>query len=104
MDDYAQRTGLAPNFVKIDSELAEHEIVRGMEQIIAAHHPIISLEVGDVNTANEPIRRSDGADSASLVADILQCGYRAFEFNGSEIVPDVMHRDYAPGNLFFLPS
>lgn len=47
LDDYSERTGRWPNFVKIDAEGAESRILEGMTRILAKTRPILLVEIHD---------------------------------------------------------
>jgi FkbM family methyltransferase len=77
IDSYVERTGVVPNFVKIDAETAEYNIIQGMERTIRTYYPTISVEVGDVPDAAPSSRRTlDLALSMGYVA--LECGTDGF--------------------------
>lgn len=73
--------GLAPppDFVKIDVEGAELEVVRGMRQTLADHHPTIMCEVHDVQ-----------AEYAALVASL---GYEPVNLDEPGVPVEVGHRN-----------
>ncbi|MEZ0344650.1 MAG: FkbM family methyltransferase [Caldimicrobium sp.] len=47
LDEYVLKKNIKPNFIKIDAESAEFQILKGSIQTINLYKPIISLEVGD---------------------------------------------------------
>jgi len=44
MDDLMKQLGAIPDFIKIDVEGAEYEVILGLQQIIQQHSPIIAME------------------------------------------------------------
>lgn len=97
IDEYVEKNDIAPDFIKIDAENAEFDILVGMDKAIEAFHPIISIEVGDIGT-----RYISG--SKELISFIRNKGYKAHEFREGTIVPhtDIGRERYSYGNLFFL--
>ncbi len=97
IDDYVANSGVVPNFIKIDAESAEYEILRGMEKTIAKHRPIVSVEVGDVNI--------DGAASSKdVVGHVLERGYRALGYEEGRIVDHRLRERYEYDNVLLVPD
>ena len=96
IDSYVEQTGLLPDFVKIDAESAEYEILQGMCETLSEVKPILMLEVGDLG--------SDDAISTSriLVEYLLDRGYQAFELKSGNIQLHSILRRYEYANLFFI--
>jgi len=44
-DRYCEDQEIGPSFIKIDAEGAEYKILRGMQKVIAVHHPKLMFEV-----------------------------------------------------------
>ncbi len=88
LDEVVAATGLAPDFVKIDVEGYEWEAVRGLEETIERHRPILLVE-----------RSGAGLAVAELLAPV---GYEAFAFDPNR---DALERyeDQAVTNLLILP-
>lgn len=97
IDDYAQRTSIRPDVVKVDAESSEMEVLRGMVATLTESRPVLTLEGGDV-----------GVEGAATTADYITYlegfGYEPFECS------DRPARRYAPRdrhahlNLLFLPK
>jgi FkbM family methyltransferase len=68
LDDYIQRQDLAPRLVKIDVEGAEFLVLEGARRSVAAHHPLLVIEI-------HPDERGE-FDHGRLEAYLLQYGYR----------------------------
>ncbi len=54
IDDYVERTGRVPDFVKVDAEGAELDILRGMGRTLHDAAPMLSLETGDYDDMQSP--------------------------------------------------
>jgi FkbM family methyltransferase len=97
IDEYVEQKKLTPNFVKIDAESAEFDILKGMEQTINRCRPIISVEVGDMDI--------EGVISCrELVLYLLEKGYWAYEFDGNGIAKHQPKDRYEYDNILFLPK
>jgi FkbM family methyltransferase len=97
MDEHVAETGIRPDFVKIDAESAEYDILLGMEDTIARSRPMISLEVGDYGL--EGVHRS-----ADLVEFLSSRGYEAWEWSDRGLVPHRPRERYQQDNMLFVPS
>lgn len=97
LDTFVAETGILPDFLKIDTEGAELDVLAGMEGLLAgARRPMLTLEVGDVGGP-------DIRPSREVVSAILSKGYAGFELcNGRLIEHDVRDR-YKYANLLFRP-
>lgn len=96
-DQYMRDRDIHPDFIKIDVESAEYEVLLGMKETINRFHPIISLEVGDNDLgAIKP--------SCELVLYLLRQGYDAYEYDGKNIVRHKLKKRYKSDNLLFLPK
>ena len=97
LDEFVKHQALRPEFIKIDAESAEMEILKGMEYILREIKPILSIEVGDeVSIENIPTSRS-------LIAYVEANGYQAFSFDGVGFVRHNLREQYAYDNIIFLP-
>jgi len=102
VDDYVRNTGIAPNFIKIDAEIAEYEILCGMDKTLSAFSPIVTVEVGDVNTAGMPV--AGAPSSKDIIHYLLKRDYQVFEFNQGNMVKHQLKERYQSDNLYFLPE
>lgn len=68
LDAYIQREGLAPRLVKIDVEGAEFLVLEGARRSVAAHHPLLVIEI-------HPDEQGQ-FDHGKLEAYLKQYGYR----------------------------
>lgn len=85
-----------PDFVKIDAESAELEILKGMENILQNKGPIIMLEVGDLV--------DDIPSSRNVVEHLLDRNYKAYERKNEIIIPHNLKDSYSYGNLLFIKN
>jgi FkbM family methyltransferase len=98
IDEYVDENNLFPNFIKIDAESSEYEIIKGMEKTIKKCHPLISLEMGDMGIENI-------AKSSELIKLLISKNYKPCIFNGSIIINyDKMDISCRYDNMLFMPS
>ncbi len=97
IDQYVDRTSVRPDFVKVDAESSEHEILRGMEATLHYCRPIVSLEVGDMNIRGVVC-------SKGLVLHMISRGYQPLEYKGGEIREHTPLERYGYDNILFLPK
>lgn len=96
LDEYIYRNHVKPDFIKIDAESAEYDILLGMSQILKEIRPIITLEVGDMDLPGV-------ITSRELVIHLINKGYQAYEYNGESIVRHEIRDRYSYDNILFLP-
>jgi FkbM family methyltransferase len=97
IDQYVAQKTLTPNFVKIDAESTEFDILKGMVQTITRYRPIISVEVGNMDI--------DGViPCRDLALHLIDKGYAAYEFHGGQIVEHQVRERYEYDNILFLPK
>jgi FkbM family methyltransferase len=95
LDHFAQQQGVRPQFVKIDAEGAEFDILQGMRTLLTQDKPDVLLEVGD--------KGADAAASSRDVVDhMLRMGYRAFEHQDGKLVDHQPLDRYPYNNLLFI--
>ncbi len=97
IDSYVAETGVTPDFLKIDTEGAEFEVLRGMERLLTTSRPSLTLEVGDVGGA------AGRRESRRVVDHMLERGYAAYELRGHELAEHVPQDTYDYGNILFRP-
>ena len=93
LDDYVESNDIKPDFVKIDAESSESEILRGMKDVIERYHPMISLEVGDFVDHATPSR--------DLVNYLVNEGYKAYETSDGSLKEHLPQEMYGYDNLLF---
>lgn len=79
-----------PEFIKIDTEGAEFDVVLGMQETIETHRPILMIE------------NSDGGDK--LVQHLARLDYRPFRYVRSAGTLSVWRRETETLNIIFLPA
>jgi len=97
IDEYVTRESLTPNFVKIDAESSEFDILKGMEQTLQELRPMISIEVGDMDIEGV-------IQSRDLVMYLVSKGYHPYEFSVDGIVRHQLKERYGYDNILFLPE
>jgi len=96
VDKYIENENIIPDFIKIDAESAEYNILLGMEKTIWKFHPIISLEVGDRGVKGIPTSRE-------IVDFLIKWEYQPYEFKDNKILKHNPQDNYQYDNLVFLP-
>lgn len=95
IDAYVHETHCIPDFIKIDAESAEYNILLGMSELFQKHKPYIALEVGDLDV--------EGAiKSKQIVRFLTDRGYEAFEYKDGKIVRHDIQDKYDCNNIFFI--
>ena len=97
LDEYSSQRDVSPDFVKIDVENAEYDVLLGMARIIKESRPIITVQVGDMGIAGVP-------SSNELISHLCRQGYTAHEFDGTGIRKHQIKDRYSLDNLLFLPA
>ena len=91
LDEYIYSTKIVPDFIKIDAEGAEYEILTGGGRMIKDIQPIISIEVG-------------GRNSAKCIHYLTERGYQAYEYKEGHIIRHRLRDRYLYDNILFLPE
>lgn len=98
LDEYVKNNALKPNFIKIDAENSEYEILNGMEKTIDIFHPILSIEAGDMNIKGVP-------KSKKIIDFLIDRDYQPYEFREGKIFQcNPKNEEYQYGNILFLPN
>lgn len=97
IDNYVSTHSKIPDFIKIDAEGAELEILKGMTATLKKHKPMLTLEVGDIN-----IDPSGVSASRKLVDYMLELNYQCFEYKNEKLIPHKPTETYIYDNLFFM--
>lgn len=95
LDDHLLDRGIRPDFVKLDAEGAELDILSGMERILDEVGPVVAMEVGDYHGMESP------ATTASLDR-LEERGYRAWEWSSGRLRPHLRRLRYGYDNLVFV--
>lgn len=98
IDEYVEENKIKPDFIKIDAESYEHEIFLGMKQTIDKFHPVITIEVGDMNVEGVPTCKE-------LIEFLINKGYQPYEYKDGRILPHLIGEEpYQYENILFLPK
>jgi FkbM family methyltransferase len=97
IDRYIEKTGARPDFIKIDAENAEYDILKGMVATLSGIRPAITIEVGDVNTGTF----KSSSDSVNF---LLEHNYKPFEMRNGELHEHIPTEKYEYSNILFLPQ
>ena len=81
LDGLARRSGVAPTHVKIDVEGEEDAVLRGGEDLLRRHAPIVFLEL------HGGILRRSGRDPLVVLDRLQSYGYRRLEIAGRPVTP-----------------
>ena len=95
LDDHLLARGLRPDFVKLDAEGAELEILHGVRRILEESGPMIAMEVGDYDGMPSP-------DTAACLDHLEGLGYRPLEWTDGGLRPHARRERYGYDNLFFV--
>lgn len=97
LDEYIYNKKIIPDFIKIDAESAEYEILEGMCHTINNIRPIISIEVGD--------RDIEGVKSSrDCIQYLIESGYQPYEYKEGRIIRHKLKERYSYDNILFLPE
>ena len=95
LDDHLLARDVRPDFVKLDAEGAELDILRGMRRILTEVAPVLAVEVGDYEGMTSPA-------TAACLDHLDRLGYRALEWSPGGLRPHLRRARYGYGNLFFV--
>lgn len=94
LDAYCRAHSVVPDFIKIDAERSEPQILRGSSHVISQDQPIIVLEVWD----------DESWQCREDILFLLGHGYTAYEYQVGQLVPHRLRNHYDYMNILFLPS
>jgi len=97
LDKYIDDSRLKPDFIKIDAENAEYDILKGMTKTLRDIRPIVTLEVGDVN-------EGDFKNSSDCVHFLQEQNYRVLEYREGILSEHEINKKYSHTNLLFMPK
>lgn len=100
IDAYVEQTNSRPDFMKIDAENAERDILSGGRETIAQFRPLFTLEVGD--------DKGDIGRSAELLSYAASFGYVPMQFD-PKLRVCIEHKIlrgclYSHANVLMVPS
>ena len=90
MDDYVNSNAIRPNFIKLDAENAEYEVLTGAKTTLETFFPIVSLEVG-------------GSNSEKCIDYLKNIGYSVYKCRKGKLTTLDFQQKYDYDNLLFLP-
>ena len=96
LDEYIIANNIIPDFIKIDAESSEYQILIGMEKTLNKYSPIISIEVGDMDVKGVPT-------SKDLINFLVNKSYQPYEFKDGKILKHALKKNQYPyDNILFL--
>lgn len=97
IDEYSDLYNIKPDFVKIDAESAEYDILVGMVKKVLPLKPIIIIEIGDIP--------SEVGKTKKCIKFLKNFGYKVLEYSEGAIQEHNIRNDYLGvyDNLLFLP-
>ena len=90
LDSYTEEKGIIPNFIKIDAEGEEYDVLLGAQFTIKNYKPIITVEVSNEN-------------SKKCINYLQSEGYFAYEIRKGKMIPHLTEADYSYNNIIFFP-
>tara|TARA_B110001452_G_scaffold157073_1_gene130721 strand:- start:2458 stop:3282 length:825 start_codon:yes stop_codon:yes gene_type:complete len=96
LDDFVAKNNIKPNFIKIDAESAEYDILKGMQKIMTIDKPIITVEVGDFGIRNIKT-------SKELIEYAMSFGYKPYLFD-RKLIEHKPRGLYSYQNIILIPS
>jgi FkbM family methyltransferase len=94
LDDYFAGADRQPDFVKIDAESVELEVLQGMSRLLKERNLVLSVEMGDYGVEGSTA-------SAACIRHLAEHGYRCFEYADGALVPHTARDSYEYDNLYF---
>lgn len=89
LDSYCLSHDIRPTFIKIDTEGAEEMVLKGGLKTLAAHHPVLIIEVQRETPQN-------------VITVLSALGYQAYQFVGNTPVPYTSEETLLCPNMLFL--
>lgn len=98
LDDYFAVFNIKPDFVKIDAESAEYDILMGMKNTLKRHQPVLVIEIGD-----KPEQRGR---TEKLISFLENLNYKTMECKKGRFQYHQKRNSYINlyENLLFLPK
>lgn len=97
LDDLVADHGLAPGFVKVDVEGAEHIVLAGAGEVLREHRPVLLVEVSD------PLLRANGSSAGEVLAVLRDARYRLVNAHDVDVAAEVYLRSQPFGEVLALP-
>ena len=90
LDEYVNSNAIRPNFIKLDAEDSEYEVLTGAKSTLETFFPIVSLEVG-------------GSNSKKCIDYLKDIGYSVYKCRKGKLTTHDIQQKYDYDNLLFLP-
>jgi FkbM family methyltransferase len=102
IDRFVQETATRPDFIKIDAESSEFEVLVGTEVVLRDVRPIVSIEVGDY----AHLMAQGVASTRATLTKIMQYGYSVFDPTIAGLTFHALHEEdnYEYSNLICIPT
>lgn len=98
IDDYVEINSVVPDFIKIDAENSEYNILVGSNKTIEKYHPLITIEVGDTGSEDIP-------NSRELIEYLTSMNYLPYNYIDGEIKAHcLINGCYKYDNILFVPT
>jgi FkbM family methyltransferase len=98
IDDYVEKNSIVPNFIKIDAENSEYNILVGSKKTIEKYHPLITIEVGDKEV-------NKNSNSRDLIDYLMNSNYLPYNYINGEIKAHCLKSEcYKYDNILFVPN
>jgi FkbM family methyltransferase len=97
IDEYVASSNATPDFIKLDAEGAEMNIIEGMQNTLHRSRPMMTIEVGDDAKVEQ-------SRSRAVLEAIIANDYEAFEIHNAEIKPHVLLPRYHYANILLVPT
>lgn len=97
LDSYCKINNLHPNFIKLDTEGSEYNILLGAEEMIVTYRPIVTVEIWDQTAKRGLVQK--------MIEFLLPYSYKCYQLiNGFNLVPIKKSEDINSrfSNLVFL--
>lgn len=99
IDGFCAAHSVKPDFIKVDVESMELQVIRGMSELLRFHKPVVMLEVGDF----EHLIGSGIPRTVDLCAEMKRLGYSPFEIFEGELKPHIVRESYDYDIIVFTP-
>jgi len=100
LDEFVRDRGIAAvDFLKVDVEGAELELIEGARALLSGEHrPVVQFEFADGRAGEWGYRASEIGER------LIGLGYRLFSFRGWDLEPHVLKNEYAYEDVIGVPE